>query len=213
MSSTQDSWRSTVCVALTGASGLSYGLRLIEVLLQANCRVYVLYSQAAQVVAKQELGFTWPSQPSGMQEWLSGRYASKTGQLDVFGRENWFAPVASGSNPADAMVVCPCTTGSLAAIAHGLSDNLIERAADVIIKEKRPLILVPRETPFSILHLENMLTLARAGATILPANPGFYHHPQSIGDLVDFIVARILDHLHIPHTLMARWGDEVLKES
>lgn len=213
MSSTQDSWRSTVCVALTGASGLSYGLRLIEVLLQANCRVYVLYSQAAQVVAKQELGFTWPSQPTAMQEWLSQRYACAVGQLEVFGRENWFAPVASGSNPADAMVVCPCTTGSLAAIAHGLSDNLIERAADVIIKEKRPLILVPRETPFSILHLENMLTLARAGATILPANPGFYHHPRSIEDLVDFIVARILDHLHIPHSLMARWGDEVLKES
>lgn len=213
MSSTQDSWRSTVCVALTGASGLSYGLRLIEVLLQANCRVYVLYSQAAQVVAKQELGFTWPSQPTAMQEWLSQRYAIAAGQLEVFGRENWFAPVASGSNPADAMVVCPCTTGSLAAIAHGLSDNLIERAADVIIKEKRPLILVPRETPFSILHLENMLTLARAGATILPANPGFYHHPRSIEDLVDFIVARILDHLHIPHALMVRWGDEVLKES
>lgn len=208
-----EKWRSTICVALTGASGLAYGLRLIEMLLQANCRVFVLYSQAAQVVARQELGVTWPSQPAAMQEWLSNRFAANTGQLQVFGRENWFAPVASGSNPADAMVVCPCTTGSLAAIAHGLSDNLIERAADVIIKEKRPLILVPRETPFSILHLENMLTLARAGATILPANPGFYHHPKSIDDLVDFIVARILDHLHIPHQLMVPWGEDTQKES
>lgn len=204
-------WRSTVCVALTGASGLAYGLRLIEQLLRADCRVYVLYSQAAQVVARQELDLRWSSQPAEMQAWLQQQYAAREGQIEVFGRENWFAPVASGSNPADAMVVCPCTTGSLAAIAHGLSDNLIERAADVMIKERRPLILVPRETPFSILHLENMLTLARAGATILPANPGFYHHPQSVADLVDFIVARILDHLHIPHALVKPWGSDTLK--
>lgn len=204
-------WTSTICVALTGASGLSYGLRLIETLAGAGCRVYVLYSQAAQVVARQELGLQWSSQPGTMQEWLQERYSTAPGQIEVFGRENWFAPVASGSNPADAMVVCPCTTGSLAAIAHGLSDNLIERAADVMIKEKRPLILVPRETPFSVLHLENMLTLARAGATILPANPGFYHHPETVADLVDFIVARILDHLSIPHALMARWGADSSK--
>lgn len=200
-------WRATVCVALTGASGLAYGLRLIEQLLLADCRVYVLYSQAAQVVARQELGLTWSSQPSAMQAWFAERYPVRPGQLEVFGRENWFAPVASGSNPADAMVVCPCTTGSLAAIAHGLSDNLIERAADVMIKEKRPLVLVVRETPFSTIHLENMLTLARSGAVILPANPGFYHHPRSVEDLVDFIVARILDHLQLPHRLMQRWGE------
>lgn len=208
MHAPDSTWRATICVALTGASGLAYGLRLIEQLLASHCRVYVLYSQAAQVVARQELDLQWSSQPAQMQAWLQERYASQPGQIEVFGRENWFAPVASGSNPADAMVVCPCTTGSLAAIAHGLSDNLIERAADVTLKEKRPLILVPRETPFSILHLENMLTLARAGATILPANPGFYHHPQSIDDLVDFVVARILDHLHIAHTLMTPWGSE-----
>ena len=115
--------------------------------------------------------------------------------------------MASGSNPPDAMVVCPCTMGTLAAIAQGLANNLIERAADVALKEGRKLVLVPRETPFSAIHLENMLRLARAGAVILPPNPGFYHHPQSVDALVDFVVARILDQLGIAHALMQRWGD------
>ena len=128
--------------------------------------------------------------------------------LTVYGREEWFAPIASGSSVADAMVVCPCTMGTLAAIATGMSDNLIERAADVTLKEQRKLILVPRETPFSALHLENMLKLARLGALILPANPGFYHHPASVQDLVDFVVARILDHLGISHQLMQPWGGD-----
>jgi 4-hydroxy-3-polyprenylbenzoate decarboxylase len=139
---------------------------------------------------------------------FSERYSAKRGQLRVFGREDWFAPVASGSNPPDAMVVCPCTVGTLAAIAAGLSDTLIERAADVMLKEGRKLILVPRETPFSALHLENMLKLARSGAVILPANPGFYHRPKGVEDLVDFIVARILDQLGVQHELMRRWGED-----
>jgi len=126
----------------------------------------------------------------------------------VFGREEWFAPLASGSNPADAMVVCPCTMGTLAAIAAGLSQNLIERAADVAIKEGRKLVLVPRETPFSAIHLENMLKLARLGVVILPPSPGFYNHPQTVADLVDFVVARVLDQLRVPHRLMQRWGEE-----
>ncbi len=135
-------------------------------------------------------------------------YSPHEGQLRVFGREEWFAPVASGSNPADAMVVCPCTMGTLAAIAQGLSDNLIERAADVMLKEGRKLVLVPRETPFSAIHLENMLKLARLGAVILPANPGFYHQPETVGDLVDYVVARVLDQVGVPHRLMARWGED-----
>ena len=117
------------------------------------------------------------------------------------------SPVASGSHQARAMVVCPCTTGTLAAIAQGSSDNLIERAADVMIKENRQLIMVPRETPLSAIHLENMLKLARLGVTMLPANPGFYHKPQKVDDLVDFIVARVLDQLQIAHSLVPRWGD------
>lgn len=198
----------TVCLALTGASGMPYGLRLLEVLLQAGCRVQVLYSQAAQVVARQELGLELPSRPADAKAALLARYPAGSGQLQVFGREEWFAPVASGSNPPDAMVICPCSMGTLAAIAQGLSDNLIERAADVVIKEGRRLILVPRETPFSAIHLENMLRLARAGAVILPPSPGFYHHPQHVGDLVDFVVARILDQIRVPHQLLQRWGEE-----
>lgn len=197
----------TVTLAFTGASGMPYGLRLLECLLAAKVRVWLLYSQAAQIVVRQEIGETWPSRAEALQSLLHERYQVDDALLRVFGREAWFAPPASGSNPADAMVICPCTMGTLAAVAAGMSDNLIERAADVMLKENRQLIIVPRETPFSALHLENMLKLARMGVCVLPANPGFYHHPRSVADLVDFIVARILDQLAVPHTLMARWGE------
>ncbi|HJW25761.1 MAG TPA: flavin prenyltransferase UbiX [Rhodocyclaceae bacterium] len=197
----------TVCLALTGASGMPYGLRLLECLLQAGVRVQLLYSQAAQVVAKQEMSLELPSRPAEARKALLALYPAPPEKLEVYGREEWFAPVASGSNPPDAMVVCPCSMGTLAAIAQGLADNLIERAADVAIKERRKLVLVPRETPLSTIHLENMLRLAQAGAVILPPNPGFYHHPKDVGDLVDFVVARILDQLGVPHELMRRWGD------
>jgi 4-hydroxy-3-polyprenylbenzoate decarboxylase len=197
----------TVTLALSGASGMAYGLRLLECLLAADLRVYLLVSQAAHIVAKQELGVALPARASDLERQLSESLNTRDGQLRVFGREDWNAPVASGSNPADAMAVCPCSMGTLAAIAHGLSDNLIERAADVMLKEQRKLILVPREAPFSTLHLENMLTLSRMNAVILPANPGFYHQPQSVSDIVDFVVARILDQLGVQHELMARWGD------
>ncbi|MEO4029566.1 flavin prenyltransferase UbiX [Chromobacterium vaccinii] len=199
--------RKTVTVALTGASGLPYGLRLIEALLAAGARVWVLYSQAAQVVAKQEMQLTLPSRPAEMKAWLQTRYPAGDGQLEVYGREEWFAPAASGSNPPDAMVVCPCSMGTLAAIRHGMSDNLIERAADVCIKEQRKLVLVPRETPLSAIHLENMLDLARLGVVILPPAPGFYTHPKSVDDMVDFVVSRILDQLGVEQTLTPRWGE------
>jgi 4-hydroxy-3-polyprenylbenzoate decarboxylase len=202
----------TITLALTGASGMPYGLRLLQCLLESGARVYLLYSQAAQIVAKQELGVALPASSREAREVLAGRLGAAPGQLLVFGREEWFAPVASGSNPGDAMVVCPCTMGTLAAIAGGLSDNLIERAADVMLKENRKLILVPRETPFSAIHLENMLKLARLGCVILPPNPGFYHHPKTVDDLVDFVVARVLDHLGIPHQLVARWGEPPMPE-
>jgi len=197
----------TVTLALSGASGMAYGLRLLECLLAADLRVYLLVSQAAHIVAKQELGIAMPARPIDLEKQLSEGMQARAGQLRVFGREDWNAPVASGSNPADAMVVCPCSMGTLAAIAHGLSDNLIERAADVMLKEQKKLILVPREAPFSTLHLENMLKLSRMNAVILPANPGFYHRPQSVEAIVDFIVARILDQLGIQHTLMVPWGE------
>lgn len=197
----------TVTVAFTGASGMPYGVRLLECLLEAGTRVYLLYSQVAQVVARQEMDLALPGRAAEAEAYFAERFGAAPGQLRAFGREEWFAPVASGSNPADAMVICPCTMGTLAAVAAGLSDNLIQRAADVMLKERRPLVLVPRETPFSAIHLENMLKLARAGAVILPANPGFYHHPKTVEDLVDFVVARVLDHLGVAHTLMPRWGE------
>jgi 4-hydroxy-3-polyprenylbenzoate decarboxylase len=197
-----------ITVAYTGASGMLYGVRLLEILLASGHQVYLLYSQAAQLVAHQELDLVLPSRPKEAEQIFNRRFNAPEGQLRVFGREDWFAPVASGSNPADGMVVCPCTMGTLAAIAAGLSQKLIERSADVMLKENRRLILVPREMPFSAIHLENMLKLARSGAVILPANPGFYHDPKGIPDLVDFVVARILDHLGITHSLVPRWGEE-----
>src|SRR5882672_555098 len=196
-----------ITLAFTGASGLPFGLRLLECLFEAGAHVDLVYSAAAQMVARQECDLTLPSQPREAARMLATRYGARDGQLIVHGREDWLAPMASGSNPGDAMAICPCTMGTLGAIANGLADNLIERAADVMLKERRPLVLVPRETPLSAIHLENMLTLARAGAVILPPTPGFYTHPQSIDDLVDFVVARILDHLGVAHTLVPRWGD------
>lgn len=197
----------TVTLAITGASGVIYGLRLLESLLAQQVRVYLLISKAGQLVAAMENGLKLPDRPREIERRLCQRYRSQPGQLTVFGREQWTAPVASGSSVADAMVVCPCTTGTLAAISLGTSNNLIERAADVVLKEGRRLILVPRETPFSVIHLENMLKLARMGVVILPANPGFYHQPTRIEELVDFIVARILDQLGLEHRLVPRWGE------
>ncbi len=197
----------TVALAFTGASGMPYGLRLLECLAAAGCRVTLLYSPAAQVVAKQECGLTLPAQPREAARMFAERYGVADGRITVHAREDWLAPIASGSNPADAMAVCPCSMGTLGAIACGLADNLIERAADVMLKERRPLVLVPRETPLSTIHLDHMLTLARAGAVILPPAPGFYTHPQTVADLVDFVVARVLDQLHVAHDLVPRWGE------
>jgi 4-hydroxy-3-polyprenylbenzoate decarboxylase len=202
-------WPRTVTLAMTGASGAQYGLRLLECLLAAGCRVYFMISAAAQVVVATETTLSLPPQTDALAEFLRARYKARPGQLQVFGRDQWTAPVASGSSAPASMVICPCSTGTLAAIAAGASNNLIERAADVAIKERRQLLLVPRETPYSQIHLENMLTLTRVGAVIMPASPGFYQRPQRVEELVDFMVARVLDHLGIAQNLLARWGDDV----
>jgi 4-hydroxy-3-polyprenylbenzoate decarboxylase len=196
----------TVTLALTGASGMPFGLRLLECLVAARCHVYLLYSSAAQIVAKQECALTIPTQPREAARMFAERCNATDGQIEAFAREDWNAPVASGSSAADAMAICPCTVGTLGAIAAGLADNLIHRAADVMLKERRKLVLVPRETPLSTIHLENMLKLAQAGAVILPPSPGFYNEPQSVADLVDFVVARVLDQLGVGHSLQPRWG-------
>ncbi|MGH1448894.1 flavin prenyltransferase UbiX [Halopseudomonas sp.] len=196
-----------VTLAMTGASGAQYALRLLECLVKADVEVYFLISQAAQLVVATETDLTLPPKPQALELFLTAHYGAREGQIRVFGKQDWMAPVASGSGAPSAMVVCPCSTGSLSAIATGASNNLIERAADVALKERRKLILVPREAPFSTVHLENMLKLSQMGAVILPASPGFYHKPRSIDDLVDFVVARILNQLGIEQQLLARWGE------
>ncbi|WP_051234224.1 flavin prenyltransferase UbiX [Halomonas halocynthiae] len=196
-----------VTVAITGASGVQYGLRLIEALVEAEHEVWVMISKAAHLVIETETEVTLPARPERLVDALTARSGASLRQIRCFGREDWMAPVASGSGSPSAMVICPCSTGTLSAVACGASNNLIERAADVALKERRRLVLVPREAPLSTLHLENMLTLSRMGAVILPAAPGFYHRPETIEQLIDFIVARILNQLGIEHCLMPRWGE------
>jgi 4-hydroxy-3-polyprenylbenzoate decarboxylase len=199
-------FKQKITLAITGASGSAYALRLLECLVAANYQVYILCSSAARVVFDTEVGLKLPASPDAATAFFTEKFNAKTGRITVFGKEQWFSPVASGSAAPKQMIVCPCSTGTLAAIAHGMSDNLIERAADVVIKERGQLILVPRETPFSTIHLQNMLSLSQQGVTIMPAAPGFYHNPESINDLIDFMVGRMLDHLGIEQSIMPRWG-------
>ncbi|MBT3205958.1 MAG: UbiX family flavin prenyltransferase [Gammaproteobacteria bacterium] len=198
----------TITVAMTGASGAPYTLRLLEQLLLADCHVQFICSQPGQIVMAMETNLKLPSSPQQIQQQLNEHFNCTQDQLSVYGLDQWTAPVASGSSVADAMVVCPCSMGSLASIAHGISNNLIHRAADVIMKERKKLIIVPRETPFSSLHLENMLKLSNQDVIILPPNPAFYQGVESIQDLIDFVVSRILDQLNIENKLSPRWGQK-----
>lgn len=195
-----------ITLAVTGASGSAYALRLLQCLLAADYQVYFLCSSAARIVFDTEVGLKLPASPDAASEFLREKFNAKPEQIIACGKEQWFSPVASGSAAPKQMVVCPCSTGTLAAISQGMSDNLIERAADVVIKERGQLILMVRETPLSTIHLQNMLSLSQQGVTIMPAAPGFYHQPQSIDDLIDFMVGRVLDHLGIEQTIMPRWG-------
>jgi len=206
---TRQSSTCAIAVGMTGASGAQYGLRLLEVLLRGGETVYLMLSKPAQLVIGAETDITLPGRAPEIARFFTERYGTAASQLRVFGQEEWTAPLASGSATARAMVVCPCSMATVASLASGASRNLIERAGDVMLKERRPLIVVPRETPFSTIHLENLLRLARAGAVVMPANPGFYHRPNGLDGLVDFIVARILDHLGVAHELGPRWGMEL----
>jgi len=196
----------SIALAMTGASGAQYGLRLLECLLQAQRKVYLMISKPALLVINTETDVRLGNRTTEIARSLSSRFGADPAQLQVYGQDEWTAPVASGSAAPRAMVVCPCSLATVSSIAVGASRNLIERAADVMLKEQRRLILVPREAPLSVVHLENLLRLARMGVLILPASPGFYHRPQRIEDLVDFVVARILDQLEVPHELAPRWG-------
>jgi len=195
-----------VTVGMTGASGMQYGLRLVECLIKADYTVNLMFTKAAQIVVGSETDCKLPGRTAEQTRYLSTLYGAREGQLRVYGDEEWTSPVASGSGAPRRMVVCPASMATVSAIATGASENLLERAADVVIKERGHLVIVPRETPFSAIHLENMLKLSRLGVTILPANPGFYNQPTQVAELVDFIVARILDQLDVEHQLMKRWG-------
>ena len=181
-----------VLVAITGASGALYAQRLLDVLAAGRHELHVVLSQYAQAVIAEEL-------PGGLRVPDGARTHSLRSMR---------APFASGSNVLDAMVIIPCTMGTLGRIAHGSSQDLLQRAADVVLKEKRRLVLVPRETPLNLVHLKNLELLLLAGATILPANPSFYSRPQTVEQVADTVVARVLDHLGIEHTLGVRWGEE-----
>ena len=196
-----------IVVAITGASGSIYGLRLVEELLKRDCRVTLLLSKAGLEVLRYETGLGWEG-TTGQRLQLMRDYFGGNRHLDHLGCDDLFAAIASGSAAPDAVVIAPCSMGTAGRIAAGLSGNLIERVADVALKERRELLLVPRETPLSAIHLENLLKLSRAGAHILPAMPAFYHRPQSLEEAVDFVVGKILDSLGIEHALFTRWGEE-----
>jgi len=196
----------TLTVAMTGASGAPYTLRLLEICLQTDIHIQFICSQPGQIVLGMESDLKLTGSPQKIQQQLTARFDADPSRISVFAKDQWTSPAASGSSVADAMVVCPCTMGSLAAIAAGTSENLIHRAADVIIKERKKLILVPRETPFSSIHLENMLKLSNLGVVILPPNPGFYQGVNQLSDIIDFVVARILDHLGIENEISPRWS-------
>jgi len=195
-----------IVVAMTGASGAAYGLRLIRRLSVAGVFQHILLSDAARVVLRQETDLDLPVAPADCATALARHLDMSEQLIKCHGLKDWFSPAASGSAGIRRMVIIPCSMGTLARISSGISDNLIERAADVMLKEKRQLILMPRETPLSAIHLENMLKLARMGALIIPAMPGFYHRPQSLDDIVDFLVDRVLDHLETPNPEARQWG-------
>lgn len=215
---------SNVVLAITGASGSAYAVRLAQVLLQAEYTVHLVASDAARQVSMRELGVAMPADSASADQWISFLAKSlhsdvtaawgfretevyANAELIVHSKQDYSAGIASGSFLTAGMVVCPCSMGTLSSIANGASTNLIQRAADVHLKERRPLVLIPRETPLGMIALQNMTTLTAAGATIMPSMPGFYQYPTCIADLIDFVVARACDHLKVEHSLIPRWGE------
>ncbi len=196
-----------IVVVLTGASGSVYGLRLVEELLSADVAVTLLLSDSGRAVLKYETGIDWSGDATTVSRQINDHFGAD-GAIRHYAADDFFAPAASGTSAPDATVIVPCSMGTAGRIAAGLSETLIERVADVALKERRELILVPRETPFNQIHLENLLRLSQAGAHILPAMPAFYHRPETVAEMTDFVVGKILDSLGIEHRLYRRWGAE-----
>ena len=197
---------STFTIAVTGASGAPYACRLLEVLIKQGHTILISISGDGLSIINEETNLHLKGSETDIQFSLMKYFSAKEGQITYFDEDYMHAPIASGSFKIDAMVIIPCSMKTVASIANGNSVNLIERAADVTIKERRKLIIVPRETPLSAIHLRNMLTLAGLGCNIIPAMPAFYHHPKEVADLVDFIVGRILDTMGVENDLTPRWG-------
>ncbi len=195
-----------IVVAITGASGAPYGVRLLEVLLASGREIHLAISPSGQAVIGEELGRRIDLDRFSLDELLGGKPPA-AGRIHYHHYKNLMAPIASGSFLTSAMVICPCSGSTLAAVAHSMGENLIHRAAEVHLKERRKLVVVPRETPLSLPQLKNMQAIHEAGAVVLPASPGFYHGAASVADLVDFVVARICDQLGVTNTLMRRWGE------
>ena len=195
-----------IVVAITGASGAPYGVRLVEVLLAAGRDIHLTVSPSGQAVFAEEIGRRIDLDRFDLAA-LLGKAPPPAGRCIYHHYKNLMAPIASGSFLTSAMVICPCSGSTLAAVAHSMGENLVHRAAEVHLKERRKLVVVPRETPLSLPQLKNMQAIHEAGAVVLPAAPGFYHGAETVAQLVDFVVARICDQLSVPHTLMRRWGE------
>jgi 4-hydroxy-3-polyprenylbenzoate decarboxylase len=202
-----DATRRNVALAVTGASGALYAVRTLAAFMEQGCHVDLVMSEFGRRLLRDEVGEA--ATPDRLQELLVAKYGPgvERGSFELHSHRDQGAKLASGSQRCEAMVVVPCSMKTLAAIAHGLSRNLVERAADVMLKERRPLVLVPRETPLSLMQLKNMVACAEAGATILPAMPGFYQHPRSLDDLAAFMAGKILSVLRFEHDLYPRWKD------
>jgi 4-hydroxy-3-polyprenylbenzoate decarboxylase len=196
--------KGTYTVGITGASGGLYGVRLVQELLRQSYKVHLVLTEAAWQVFKEELLLD----TSNREMVLNELFHTTSGELHTHHLHDYAAPIASGSYQNDGMIIIPCSMGTLSGIAHGASGNLLERTADVMLKEHRKLIIVPRETPLNQIHLENMLKLSKVGATVIPAMPGFYHLPKTLDDLVNFLVGKVLDSLDVEHKLFTRWGEE-----
>jgi flavin prenyltransferase len=193
-------------IAITGASGAPYGMRVLESLIKGGHRVYLTITGDGLHILNDETGLMLKGSEMDIQFALEKHLTAKEGQLRYFDEDNMYAPIASGSAKVDGMVVVPCSMKALSSIANGFASNLIERAADVTIKEKRKLIIVPRETPLSTIHLRNLLALSETGCHIIPAMPAFYHHPKKLQDMIDFLAGRVLDALGVENDLSPRWG-------
>lgn len=197
-------------VSITGASGVVYGIRLVEQLIKNNFKVNLIISETSFSILKEEMNIDWWGTEEEINKHAQGYFKTTDKNLVCFRNDNLLASVASGSKKTDGMVIMPCSMGTLGRIANGISSNLLERTADVTLKERRPLIIVPRETPLNMIHLQNMLTLSKMGTHIVPAVPAFYHQPKTIDDLINFVVGKVLDLIGVEHDNFHRWDGQLL---